>query len=441
MPELTSNRAVTSFFHRVGESHQERLAFILDTMRELSQQNEPQQMVSIYAKRMAKVLVTDRSVSLSRRELARPHVRVTRYSKWTHQPNPWKEKDKLPVYSGGLLSDLIWSDTANVIGDLNGKLDPEDPGASYFEGIRSIASLPLFDRGVAMNMVVVMSREPNYFDERHLPEHVWMSNLFGRATTNLVLSDELRDAYDVIDRELKVVADIQRSLLPQELPHIPTLQLAASYQTSQRAGGDYYDFFPLPGGKWGILIADVSGHGTPAAVLMAVTHSIAHAWEEPPKSPATMMRFLNGHLAARYTNGTGTFVTAFYGIYDPATRLLTCSSAGHCPPRRRLAGTSQVVDLVFSAHLPLGIDSDEIYHESTGRLDVGDTILFYTDGLTESRNADNELLGTARLDAVMAGCVSCDPTDIVDQVLQTADAFTGNRPLADDRTLVVAKVV
>ena len=92
---------------------------------------------------------------------------------------------------------------------------------------------------------------------------MWLSNLFGRATSNLVLSEELQQANQALDREMKAVGDIQRSLLPARLPRIPTLDLATHYQPSQRAGGDYYDFFPLPSGKWGIFIADVSGHGTP----------------------------------------------------------------------------------------------------------------------------------------------------------------------------------
>src|SRR6185369_10191873 len=128
-------------------------------------------------------------------------------------------------------------------------------------------------------------REPKAFNPDQFPEFVWMGNLFGRATHNLVLSDELRSAYNTVDREMQIVADIQRSLLPETLPKIPTLDLAAYYQTSRRAGGDYYDFFPLPDGRWGILIADVSGHGTPAAVIMAITHSIAHSFPGPPSSP------------------------------------------------------------------------------------------------------------------------------------------------------------
>src|SRR5204863_327292 len=153
--------------------------------------------------------------------------------------------------------------------------------------------------------------------------------LFGRATQNLVLSEEVKRAYESLDREMQVVADMQRSLLPRELPQIPGLQVATHYQTSRRAGGDYYDFFKLPNGMWGILIADVSGHGTPAAVMMAVTHSIAHTHNGPPQPPSLLMKFINDHLTARYTTDTGNFVTAFYGIYTPESRSLTYSCAGH----------------------------------------------------------------------------------------------------------------
>ena len=125
-------------------------------------------------------------------------------------------------------------------------------------------------------MVVLFRDQPYAFDRAELPDLVWRTNLFGRATGNLVLKQELQRAYEDLDRELKIVADIQRSLLPAELPKIPSLDLATYYRPSRRAGGDYYDFFPLPDGKWGIFVGDVSGHGTPAAVLMAVTHCIAH---------------------------------------------------------------------------------------------------------------------------------------------------------------------
>ena len=162
-----------------------------------------------------------------------------------------------------------------------------------------------------------MREHPAAFDREEFPEWYWLSSLFGRATHSLVLRDELSQALAIVDREMKIVADLQRSLLPKRLPKIPHMDLAAHYQTSQWAGGDYYDIFALPDGRWGLLIADVSGHGTPAAVMMAVTHSIAHTYPGPPERPADLLNFINHHICRRYTVDFDAFITAFYGIFDP----------------------------------------------------------------------------------------------------------------------------
>src|SRR5262249_29191765 len=160
------------------------------------------------------------------------------------------------------------------IADLS--VSPGDPLFDYLDGFRSVAAIPMYDRGVSLNMVLLLRREPGAFNPEQFPQMVWMSNLYGRAAHNLVLSDQLRDDYESVDYELKVASHIQRLRLPSKMPVIPTMGLAAHSHTSHRAGGDYYDFFPLAGDRWGLFIADVSGHGTPAAVIMAVTHSLAH---------------------------------------------------------------------------------------------------------------------------------------------------------------------
>src|SRR5215218_2552450 len=288
-------------------------------------------------------------------------------------------------------------------------------------------------------MVVLMRQEAAAFRREQLPEHVWMSNLFGRATHNLVLSDELKKAYEVVDQEMQVVADIQRSLLPVTLPHVPTLDLAAHYQTSRRAGGDYYDFFPLPEGKWGILMADVAGHGTPAAVLMAVTHSIAHTLAGPPAPPSKLLSFINDHLTARYTADSGKFVTAFYGVYDPRDRRLTYASAGHNPPRVRRAGTTDVRAIDREGSLPLGIQPHVTYCDTTEDLAAGDVLLLYTDGITEARGPGRDLFGVERLDRVLVDCDGGAAT-VVSRILAAVEKFTEGRPATDDRTLLAAKV-
>ena len=319
----------TNLFAGETDDWQRTLDLLVETMREMSLQDDPQSMVRSYGARMRQLQQTDGFVALSRRGLEYPWFRVTRSSTWEHPIDPWQEKDRLPLLQGGLMGELLYGDVPRIIEEIQMAVD--DPARPYLGDNRSLIAIPHYDRGVGQNMVLMLRKEPAAFQPEQFPDWVWMSSLFGRATQNLVLSAELKKAYDVVERELKVVADIQRSLLPTSIPAIPTLSVATFYQTSQWAGGDYYDFFPLPDGKWGLLIADVSGHGTPAAVLMAVTHSLAHGFPGPHDPPSALLAKVNHQLATLYTATNEAFVTAFYGIYDPTTRLLSYSSAGHNP--------------------------------------------------------------------------------------------------------------
>jgi sigma-B regulation protein RsbU (phosphoserine phosphatase) len=427
------------FFNISSLPWDQQLAFVVETMRELSRQTDPQLMVRAYGARMRQLIPSDRTLSLSRRDLAAPKYRITRSSMWDHPVNPWRQRDALPLFDCGLLGELIYGNEPVVVEDLNQVVKPDDPAASYFEGMRSLVAVPLFDKGVALNMVVRMRAAPGGFRRELLPQDVWMGNLFGRATHNLVLSAELQKAYDQLDEEMQVVADIQRSLLPVTLPDVPTLDLAAYYQTSRRAGGDYYDFFPLPDGRWGILMADVSGHGTPAAVLMAVTHSIAHTLPGKPAPPSRLLAYLNDHLTTRYTTDSGKFVTAFYGIYEPATRTLDYASAGHNPPRLRRAGTREVFAIDREGSLPLGIECNEVYCDAREVLAPGDVLLLYTDGITEARAPDLELFGVDRLDRMIARCDE-GAAELLACVLDEVSRFTQSRPPTDDRTLLAIKV-
>jgi sigma-B regulation protein RsbU (phosphoserine phosphatase) len=420
-----------------ADTWQDRLAQVVETMREISRHTDPQEMNRVYRERMRRLRPVDGFVSLSRRGLERPAFRVTRSSTWKEEVNPWKENERLPLLSGGLLAELIYGDEPRIIDDV--RVPPDDPAAEYLAGQRSLAAVPMYDGGRALNMVVMMRREPAAFAREDFPELVWVSNLYGRATKALVLAEELRQAYAAVDEEMQTVARIQRSLLPAGLPRVPTLDLAAHYQTSHRAGGDYYDFFPLDGGCWGILIADVSGHGTPAAVMMAITHAIAHLHPGPPVPPGLLLTHVNRHLVTRYTADSGTFVTAFYGVYDPSARTLTYANAGHPPPRLKRCsdGTRDSIDGV--RRFPLGIDEDETYPEASRTFRPGDQVVFYTDGVTEAMSPGGELFGLTRLDEAMADCPAT-AAGLMSQVLGRLEEFTAGRPAADDRTILVAKV-
>ncbi len=416
---------------------EERLEAVMATMREISTQTDPQEMVRRYAARMETLMPVDRRISLSRRGLEWPQLRVTRFNGWKEDINPWKQPDRLPVLKGGILSELIYGERPRYIPDF--QLDPNDPARPYLEGQRSVVAVPMLDQGKSLNMVVIAREQPEAFDPEALPEQVWLANLFGRATHNLVLADQLKSAYDDVDRELKAVADIQRSLLPGRLPEIPTLKLAADYRTARRAGGDYYDFFELPDGRWGLLVADVSGHGTPAAVMMAVMHSIAHNYPGPPNPPSRLLDYLNRKLCTYYTGDKGTFVTAFYAIYDAAARTLTYSSAGHNPPRVRHCGYRDVATLDGAQRFPLGVFDDADFVDTTHQLKPGDQLVLYTDGIVEAASPSGELFGPQRLDELLGNC-SSDPAQVVASVLFHLDRHTEGAPASDDRTIVVARV-
>ena len=271
--------------------------------------------------------------------------------------------------------------------------------------------------------------------------------------TNRKQERQLADALERLDVEMKAVARIQEALLPKEVPDIYGLELAAHYSPSSRVGGDYYDFFPLahapldegraendPGERWGILIADVSGHGTPAAVMMAVTHTIAHGYEEPPMPASHLLTFVNRRLCKGYTGRAGVaFVTAFYAIYSPDTRVLQYSSAGHNPPRVRRASTGKVEPLEGGAGLPMGIDDAEEYPDAQTTLEKGDVLVLYTDGITEARNDANGFFEEESLDAAVGGAEGT-PQEIIDRTLAAVSKHAAGREPDDDQTLIVARV-
>jgi sigma-B regulation protein RsbU (phosphoserine phosphatase) len=414
------------------------LEIVVDLMQKLSLQKDPQEAARMYGEglRRLKLFPSDRYVSISRRGLSWPEYRITRSTTWEKAPNPWTEKEKLPLLRGGLLAEILYSNRPAIIEDLRSRLTPDDPAYSYLEGMNLLLAAPHFDQGESINVGILLSEDPAKFPMELFPRIVFQANLWGRATLNLVTQQRLQAAYDRIDRELQVVADIQRSLLPRKLPKIPGAELAAHYQTSAHAGGDYYDFFPLPNDSWGLFVADVSGHGTPAAVLMAITHAIAHTHPGFPLPPDEVLRFINQKLAASYTNGNGTFVTAFYGVFDPHRRVLKYSSAGHPPPRH--VRKCEVVGVDGETSLPLGIMAEEDFLVHTLEMAKGDRVLLYTDGVTDTFNAEGEAWGTARLDQACEGIEQGAGTEgFLQGVLGEMDRFAEGVPPTDDRTLVV----
>src|SRR5687768_6209725 len=185
-----SSSTLTSLFNTPLLSSQgdwsQRLEFVVDMMRDLSAQTDPQLMVKAYGQRMRQVFQSDANFSLSRRDLQHPYYRITRSSRWEDPVNPWKSRDVLPVLAGGRIAELLYGDEPVIIDDLQAELSEDEPAIEYLRGMGSLLFIPLYHDGAAINGVVVMRNQANGFSRETLPEHVWMGNLFGRATHSLV---------------------------------------------------------------------------------------------------------------------------------------------------------------------------------------------------------------------------------------------------------------
>ena len=413
-----------------------RLRLVAQTVREMSRQTEPVSMIRAFTLRMNQLLRRDRVVGLSRRDVQPPQVHITRCSDWAEYIDPWKNKAQLPLIRGGILSDLIYGDELRVIDDFEASKD--DPAYEYLEGMRSLLAIPIYDSGLAINMVVMFTRRPAGFDHAMLPDLMLSANLFGKATQSLVLASQLQNTNAELDWEMKRIGQLQRALLPAKLPEIPGVGIAVSYETAARAGGDYYDFFDLGDGRWGVIVGDVSGHGAPAAVVMAMTRTLLHAHSLTDVAPEDVLAMTNRYLAQHNERYEGTFVTAFYAIFDPRDGSVQYASAGHNPPLlMRLDGT--VLQLDQAQSLPLGVVSDWPKAQASVCLRRGDSLMLYTDGITEACDDTGEAYGLQRL----YDCMS-EPTmtarEVVDCTLCKLRAFTDGRPPQDDRTLLAIRL-
>lgn len=417
---------------------QQELAVIDRTMRAISSISDPQELVRTYWTGIGELLPIEHYLAVSRRGVTPPAYLVTRSSRFKEPPNPWTQREQLPLLSGGLVAEIAYSNQPVIIDDLPDRLSRDDPAFSFLEGFESLVALPQYDGGEGLNVSMTLFPPGRQIDRAAIPMMHWQAALFGRGTQNLVLRNQLADALGALDRELQVVGDIQRSLLPGELPHIAGYDLAAHYVTSARAGGDYYDFFRLRDGCWGIFIADVSGHGTPAAVVMAITHALAHAQPDAQTPPAQLLNYLNDHLVRSYTLG-GTFVTAFYGVLDPRRGVLTYSTGGHNPPR--LAQDGKVHSLDRAGALPLGILASQRYEEATVQIAPGHMLLLYTDGITEALGPGRtgglqDMFGVERLDARLLSSRGATAAACLAGIRADLEAFTGGAAPTDDQTLV-----
>ena len=249
-----------------------------------------------------------------------------------------------------------------------------------------------------------------------------------------------------LDLDLSIASGIQQMLLPRKTPGLAGLELDARYTPAQRVGGDLYDFFPLSATRLGIVVADVSGKGIPASLLMAICRTNLRQIAPRHSSPSRAMLELNEALSADIQSGL--YVTMLYAIIDVAANQVTLARAGHELPlfvRRDPELGLRRADFIGSEGMALGMVPNEIFAETivehTEALNPGDLLVLYTDGVTEAPNEDGKEFSGARLADVVRTLQARRPREINDGILEGLQRFVGETPQRDDFTLVTVKRV
>lgn len=428
--------------HQLDLTHNPRLEAITDLLHRVSGLTDPQEVQVEFGRRMSEITRVDGYISVSVRGLPDGQYKVTRKMMGeaqisTNPINPWHSWDAIPAHTGGFFGEVIREPVTRVFTDFHLKNDPVF--GDELAGFGSAMVTPLFDQGKALNWSFMVRRERNAFDERDAEEFIMRGNIIGRMTRNLVIQQEIVGLNRRLRDQLDEISALQKSLLPKRLPEIPRLSMAASYLTSLEAGGDYYDFFRIDDDKWGLWVADVAGHGAGAATQVAMMHGILHAYPHHDQGPAKALTHLNEQLARNAVEAS--FVTALAAEWDARERRLTVANAGHHLPSRRSVD-GEVTQISGERDLPLGIMTGVKYEQDAVTLGPGETVVLYTDGITESFSPPPEraMFGLEGLHGALQACTG-EPMCVIESIHERLYNHTHSRSRDDDQTLLAMKVM
>lgn len=303
-------------------------------------------------------------------------------------------------------------------------------------GIRSVLAVPL---SVDIKDVfgIIYADSPTSeatFSEEHLNILTTLASVAAIRVENARLLEE-RFERERMERELELATEIQQTFQPSAPPVLDDYEFQGISFSCYEIGGDYYDFISQPDGKMLIALGDVSGKGTAAALLMSSLHAAIHA-QVTAKAPLhELVKSVNQYLAEN--TPTNRFVTLFIAELDPQNGILSYINAGHNPPLLGLAdGAIQQLD---SGGFPLGILPQAEYDLGQIKLNSGDSIVIYSDGVSEANNLEGEEFGMERLSQVISKNITASAAELRDRVESALSAFTQTAPANDDITLVIVK--
>jgi len=260
------------------------------------------------------------------------------------------------------------------------------------------------------------------------------------------MTDDLKNAHQrdleskALEHELNIAREIQDNLLPKEIPSITGYSVAARYSPCFEVGGDYYDILQLDNDHVGIVVADVSGKGIPASMIMTMARSLIRMESERNLSTADTLKKVNRILARDLRRGM--FVTALYYILNIRTGILTVSSAGHNPLIVWRKDRNSY-ELINPNGIALGFDRGPVFdrtvQEESIQINQGDVIIGFTDGVVETMNQNNQEFGSERFYKLLGTLYKLEPPQIIDSVISTLSEYKGRIPQHDDITIVCLK--
>jgi serine phosphatase RsbU (regulator of sigma subunit) len=250
------------------------------------------------------------------------------------------------------------------------------------------------------------------------------------------LQDRLEETNRRLARELSLAARVQASFLPRQMPQVEGWELAATLKPARETSGDFYDVIRLADGKYGVLIADVVDKGMPAALLMALSWSLIWTYAtEHTRSPSAVFDAVNRSLILHLEGQQ--FLTAFLAVLDPAAGRFVFVNAGH-PPPLVIGGQGQARRLDRTGP-PLGLDAAAVWPSVEGQLEEGETLMLYTDGVTDAEAGSGEFYGQDRLLASARNGAEVSAEKTCAEVLSDIEAFVGGAPQIDDIAVMAVR--
>ncbi len=304
--------------------------------------------------------------------------------------------------------------------------------------VRSELVVPLLMQDRLIGVLDLESAETHAFTAEHERMLVTLASYVAIALENARLYEEARQTERRLHEDLSTAREIQRQLLPTGAREVPGLDLAAGYCSARELGGDFYDFLPYGKGRLAVALGDVSGKGTAAALFgsLAIGTMREHVAEHPCPPPE-MLALLNRRLYGAHLDSR--FIAMAFAVYDAGERRLTLANAGAPYPILVRDGEVQQIRV---GGIPLGLFPDTEYDEVTIELRSGDTVLFASDGILESENAEEQEFGFQRLTAVIKEISPLQSAnEICEIILNATDEYSGGGFTPhDDRTLLVMRL-